>query len=48
MSATVLTIRSVRARAVVAPIDRPVKNAFGVIEAAPLVWDETAVAKYLV
>ena len=34
MSATPLTIRSVRARAVVAPIARPVKNAFGVIEAA--------------
>jgi mandelate racemase len=30
-------IRSVKARAVVAPISRPVKNAFGVIEAAPLV-----------
>src|ERR1700709_2027303 len=37
MSKTVPTIRSVRARAVVAPISRPVKNAFGVIEAAPLV-----------
>ncbi|MDO8401698.1 MAG: enolase C-terminal domain-like protein [Bradyrhizobium sp.] len=37
MSTTTLTIRSVRARAVVAPINRPVKNAFGVIEAAPLV-----------
>ena len=37
MSKTTLTIRSVRARAVVAPISRPVKNAFGVIEAAPLV-----------
>jgi len=37
MSAPALTIRSVRARAVVAPIGRPVKNAFGVIEAAPLV-----------
>ena len=37
MSRTNLTIRSVRARAVVAPISRPVKNAFGVIEAAPLV-----------
>ncbi len=37
MSATPLTIRSVRARAVVAPISRPVKNAFGVIDAAPLV-----------
>src|SRR5437868_3643697 len=30
-------IRSVKARAVVAPISRPVKNAFGIIEAAPLV-----------
>ncbi|MEA2883974.1 MAG: mandelate racemase [Bradyrhizobium sp.] len=30
-------IRGVTARAVVAPISRPVKNAFGVIEAAPLV-----------
>ncbi|MFZ2156080.1 MAG: enolase C-terminal domain-like protein [Bradyrhizobium sp.] len=37
MSAATPTIRSVRARAVVAPISRPVKNAFGVIEAAPLV-----------
>jgi mandelate racemase len=37
MSKTVPTIRSVSARAVVAPIARPVKNAFGVIEAAPLV-----------
>ena len=37
MSTTTPTIRSVRARAVVAPISRPVKNAFGVIEAAPLV-----------
>lgn len=37
MSTTTLTIRSVRARAVVAPISRPVKNAFGIIEAAPLV-----------
>ena len=37
MSTATLTIRSVRARAVVAPIARPVKNAFGVIEAAPLV-----------
>jgi mandelate racemase len=36
MSAPPLTIRSVRARAVVAPISRPVKNAFGVIDAAPL------------
>ncbi|WP_375412820.1 hypothetical protein [uncultured Bradyrhizobium sp.] len=37
MSAAIPAIRSVRARAVVAPIARPVKNAFGVIEAAPLV-----------
>ena len=37
MSTTTLSIRSVSARAVVAPIARPVKNAFGVIEAAPLV-----------
>ena len=37
MSTATLTIRSVKARAVVAPISRPVKNAFGVIEAAPLV-----------
>src|SRR3954470_14493671 len=34
---TTPAIRSVKARAVVAPISRPVKNAFGVIEAAPLV-----------
>jgi mandelate racemase len=37
MSKTTPTIRSIRARAVIAPISRPVKNAFGVIEAAPLV-----------
>src|ERR1700712_74291 len=37
MSKTTPVIRSVKARAVVAPISRPVKNAFGVIEAAPLV-----------
>jgi mandelate racemase len=37
MSTAILSIRSVTARAVVAPIARPVKNAFGVIEAAPLV-----------
>jgi mandelate racemase len=37
MSTTTATIRSVKARAVVAPISRPVKNAFGVIEAASLV-----------
>jgi mandelate racemase len=37
MSATTPAIRGVKARAVIAPISRPVKNAFGVIEAAPLV-----------
>jgi mandelate racemase len=37
MSATTLTIRNVTARAVDAPISRPVKNAFGVISSAPLV-----------
>jgi mandelate racemase len=37
MSKATPIIRSVKARAVVAPISRPVKNAFGVIEAAPLV-----------
>ena len=37
MSTTTPAIRGVKARAVVAPISRPVKNAFGVIEAAPLV-----------
>jgi hypothetical protein len=42
MSAATPTIRSVRARAVVAPIARPVKNAFGVIEAAPLVLIDVA------
>src|SRR6266852_1370642 len=30
-------IRSVKARAIVVPLKRPVKNAFGIIEAAPLV-----------
>jgi mandelate racemase len=37
MSAAIPVIHGVKARAVVAPISRPVKNAFGVIEAAPLV-----------
>jgi mandelate racemase len=37
MSAITPVIRSVRARGVIAPISRPVKNAFGIIEAAPLV-----------
>jgi mandelate racemase len=39
---TTPTIRGVKARAVVAPISRPVKNAFGVIEAAPLVLIDVA------
>src|SRR6202049_4825765 len=42
MSTTTATIRSVKARAVVAPISRPVKNAFGIIEAAPLVLIDVA------
>ncbi len=42
MSKTTPVIRSVKARAVVAPISRPVKNAFGVIEAAPLVLIDVA------
>ena len=42
MSATTPAIRSVKARGVVAPIARPVKNAFGIIEAAPLVLIDVA------
>ena len=42
MSKTTPTIRGVKARAVVAPISRPVKNAFGSIEAAPLVLIDVA------
>jgi mandelate racemase len=42
VSATPPAIRSVKARAVIAPISRPVKNAFGVIEAAPLVLIDVA------
>lgn len=42
MSTATPTIRSIKARAVVAPISRPVKNAFGVIEAAPLVLIDIA------
>ena len=37
MSQNTPAIRSVTARAVDAPISRPVKNAFGVIRSAPLV-----------
>jgi mandelate racemase len=42
MSTTTPAICSVKARAVIAPISRPVKNAFGVIEAAPLVLIDVA------
>src|ERR1700687_1697010 len=42
MSKPNLTIRSVTARAVDAPISRPVKNAFGVIRSAPLVLIDIA------
>jgi mandelate racemase len=42
MRASNLAIRSVKARAVIAPISRPVKNAFGVIAAAPLVLIDVA------
>src|SRR5438105_5145001 len=37
MSKTAPAIRSVKARALVVPLARPVKNAFGVIDAGPLV-----------
>jgi mandelate racemase len=37
MSKTTPAIRGVKARAVVVPLKRPVKNAFGIIEAGPLV-----------
>jgi mandelate racemase len=37
MSKTVPAIRNVKARGVVVPLKRPVKNAFGVIDAGPLV-----------
>jgi mandelate racemase len=42
MSKADLTIRSVAARAVDAPISRPVKNAFGIISSAPLVLIDVA------
>ena len=42
MSASTPAVRGVKARAVIAPISRPVKNAFGVIEAAPLVLIDIA------
>ena len=42
MSAATPAITGVKARAVIAPISRPVRNAFGVIEAAPLVLIDVA------
>src|SRR5258707_3640399 len=42
MSKAELCIRSIAARAVDAPISRPVKNAFGVISSAPLVLIDIA------
>lgn len=42
MGGTIPAIRGVKARAVIAPISRPVRNAFGVIEAAPLVLIDVA------
>src|ERR1700694_4560364 len=42
MSAATPTIRGITARAVDAPISRPVKNAFGVIRSAPLVLIDVA------
>jgi mandelate racemase len=42
MTKATATIKNVKARAIVSPISRPVKNAFGVIEAAPLVLIDVA------
>jgi mandelate racemase len=42
MARTTPEIRSVKARAIVGPLKRPVKNAFGIIEAAPLVLIDVA------
>jgi mandelate racemase len=42
MSKTTPTIASVKARAVVTPMARPVKNAFGVIDVAPLLLIDVA------
>jgi mandelate racemase len=42
MDNSTLAIRDVKARAVVVPLARPVKNAFGIIEAAPLVLIDVA------
>jgi mandelate racemase len=42
MSKSVPAIRSITARGLVVPIPRPLKNAFGVIDAAPLVLIDVA------
>src|SRR5689334_19227990 len=42
MTKATATIKNVKARAIVSPMSRPVKNAFGVIEAAPLVLIDVA------
>jgi mandelate racemase len=42
MHKTTPAIRSVKARAIIVPLKRPVKNAFGIIEAAPLVLIDLA------
>jgi len=42
MPSTTPTIRSVKARAVVTPMARPVRNAFGVIDVAPLLLIDVA------
>jgi mandelate racemase len=42
MTKATATIKNVKARAIVSPMSRPVKNAFGVIEAAPMVLIDVA------
>src|ERR1700742_1831521 len=42
MPSTTPTIRSVKARAVVTPMARPIRNAFGVIDVAPLLLIDVA------
>jgi mandelate racemase len=37
MKQPVAAIRAIKARAVIVPLKRPVKNAFGVIDAGPLI-----------
>jgi mandelate racemase len=42
MTSTTPTIRSIKARAVVTPMARPIRNAFGVIDVAPLLLIDVA------